>query len=137
MFRSPSFKRAGSFGFSLAEVMASILVLTLTVFAVLGVNAITLRQTRYNEGLQTASSIAASTMSLVESVLKVDFKTDPSNISTQVLESPDFKGFKFQVVDGGFVSGSDQKLRTVSVGVSWTDEGIDRRYQIDTTFYDY
>lgn len=129
--------RSLSLGFSLAELMAAMVILTVALFAVISVNASTLRQTRYNERLQTANTIATMQMAIAESVLRMNFQCTSGLIDTPVMASKEFDTFFYQIKDQGFVPGSNQKLRSISVGVLWKEGGIDRRFQLDTTFYDY
>lgn len=123
-------------GFTLAECMASLLILTLALFAVMSVNAMTLRQTAYNEDAQTANTIACSQMAIAESILKVNFRANSGDINTGTMQSVTFPKFTYQIVDGGFLD-SQKKLRAIAVAVYWTDKGTNRNFQLDTVFYDY
>lgn len=117
--------------------MAAVVVLTLALFAVMSVNAMTLRQTRYNESMQTANTIATSQLAIVESILKVNFRADPDDIGTGWMQSVTFPDFLYRIVDGGFVAGSNQQLRSVTVVVAWKENDTDRNFQLGTIFYDY
>jgi hypothetical protein len=117
--------------------MAAVVVLTLALFAVMSVNAMTLRQTRYNESLQTANTIATSQLAIAESVLKVNFRADTNDIGTGWMQSVTFPDFKYRIVDGGFVAGSNQRLRSLTVVVAWMENGTNRDFQLSTIFYDY
>lgn len=121
----------------MAEVMASMVILTLALFAVLSVNAMTLKQATYNENAQTANTIACSQLAIAESVLKVNFRAAPSDVTTPLMGSLAFPKFTYQILDQGFVPGTGDSLRTVAVVVYWEDNGVRRNYQLSTIFYDY
>lgn len=112
-------------------------VLSLGIFALLSVNAMTLRQSTYNENAQTAHTIATGQLGIVESILKVNFRAATEDLETPLMQSVTFPDFYYLIKDGGFVSGSGQTLRTVHVGVYWKEKGVDRKHELSTTFYDY
>lgn len=123
-------------GFSLVEVMAALFVLSVAVFAVLSVNAYTLRLNTSQQQLQTANSIASSQLAVVESVLKSDFHASTEAISTPLLQSRDFPEFSFAIIDEGYED-PGQNLRAVTVVVYWDGKGGERDYELSTTFYNY
>lgn len=128
--------RLKSRGFNLAETMAAMVVLTLALFAVIAVNTYTLRSTDANENQLVANTIAGSQLSLVESILKTDFRVPTESVSTEVFQSAQNPDFYFQITDLGFED-PDRLLRRVSVRVYWKEKGVTRDYELATTFYNY
>ncbi len=116
--------------------MAAMVVLALALFAVLSVHVYTLRSTTNNEMQHVANTIACEQMSLVESILKLNFRAPAENIQTPVLQSLQFPEFRFQVFDLGFED-AGQSLRAVAVRVNWNEGGIEHSYELSCTFYDY
>ncbi len=117
--------------------MAAMVILSLGIFALMSVNAMTLRQASYNENAQTAHTIATGQLALVEGILKINFRAAKSDLETDLMRSVTFPDFLYIIKDGGFVEGSGQSLRTIHVGVYWTEKGVERKHELETTFYDY
>ena len=116
--------------------MAAVFVLSVALFAVLSVNAYTLRLNSHHQELQTANSIASSQLSIVESVLKTDFHAAPEAVNTPLLQSRDFPEFSFAIQDNGYEDPT-QNLRAVTVYVVWDGQGETKEYELSTTFYNY
>lgn len=94
--------KSGNRGFSLAELMAAMVILSLGIFALLSVNAMTLRQASYNENAQTAHTIATGQLALVEGILKINFRAATTDLQTTPMQSVTFPDFFYIVRDGGF-----------------------------------
>lgn len=110
--------------------------LTIAIFAVISVNTYTLRASQGNRNRQTANLLASTELSLVESVLKVDFHAPASSIETPLLDSTQFPTFQFVVEDLGYEDPT-QNLRGVQTRVFWYEDGVQRSYELATTFYNY
>jgi prepilin-type N-terminal cleavage/methylation domain-containing protein len=123
-------------GFSLIETMAAIFVLAIALFAVLSVNAYTLRLNSSNQQHQTANSIASTQLAVVESILKSDFHVDSEAINTPLFQSTDFPEFTFIIQDQGYED-PGRNLRAVAVTVFWDGTGGQKTYELSTTFYNY
>lgn len=123
-------------GFNLTETLVAMMVLAIAIFGVVSVNAYTLRATKANKNRQIANMIACTQMALVESVLKINFHTPEGNINTPRLRSNQFPDFTFVVEDLGYEDPT-QTLRGARTRVFWDEEGVDRTYVLETTFYNY
>ncbi|MCA9779517.1 MAG: hypothetical protein KC800_22470, partial [Candidatus Eremiobacteraeota bacterium] len=117
-------------------VMGAAVILTLALFAVISVNAYILKSTVTSEKQQIANTIACNQLAVVESILKVNFHAPPEDIGTSVLQSTQFPDFSFQINDLGYED-PQQTLRAVSVQVYWQEKGVQRDYELATTFYGY
>lgn len=112
------------------------LVLLIGIFAIVSVNAYTLRATTGNRNRHIANMIASTELALVESVLKVNFHTPPANINTPRLKSTQFPDFDFVVEDLGYEDPTNL-LRAVRSRVFWSEDGVEKTYVLETTFYNY
>lgn len=111
--------------------------ITIAIFAVISVNAYTMRATHGNKSRQVANIIAATQLSLVESVLKVDFHAPTTSIATPLMNSTQFPTYQFVVEDLGYEDAGTQMLRGVRTRVFWTEGGMPKSYELATTFYNY
>ena len=116
--------------------MAALIILTLALFSIISVNAYVLRATSNNENQTIANTIACGQLSIVESILKVDFKVPASSITTPVFKSLQHPEFLFQISDLGFED-PDQLLRRVRVDVHWKEKEMVHKYALETSFYNY
>jgi hypothetical protein len=116
--------------------MIAMLVLVVAIFAIISVNTYTLRAAQGNRSRQVANMIAATELSLAESVLKVNFHAPASAINTVRMTSTRYPEFDFVVEDLGYED-PGKKLRGVRCRVFWGENGVDRSYSLATTFYDY
>jgi len=116
--------------------MVAMVFMTLSIFAVISVNAYTLKATRGNRNRQIANQLASSQLALAESVLKIDFHTPKDNIQTYVLKSDEYPTFTFQVDDLGYED-TTQTLRGVQTTVYWYENGEKKSYELSTTYYNY
>ena len=110
--------------------------LTIAAFAILAVNIYTTHAAQLNRNREIANRLAASELSLAESILRVNFHLPASRINTVRLSSNQYPGFDFVVEDLGFED-ADQHLRGIRCRVFWNEAGIARTYQLATTLYDY
>lgn len=110
--------------------------LTLAIFAVLSVNAYSLKASLGNRNRQTANMLASSHLSMAESILKVNFHIPPDKINTGRLSSKQYPGFDFIVEDLGYED-PGKNLRAVRVRVFWHEDGVERTYALSTTRYNY
>lgn len=123
-------------GFNLTELMVAMVVLTISIFAVISVNAYTLRSTTGNRNRQVANMIATTMLGTAESLLKLNFHAPPSDINTPRMTSTEFPDFDFIIEDMGYED-AEYNLRAVRVRVFWQEDGYERSYQLETTFYDF
>jgi prepilin-type N-terminal cleavage/methylation domain-containing protein len=133
MFQSANSKNRG---FNLVETMAAVFILAVALFAVLSVNAYTLRLNASNQRHQTANSIASTQLSIAESILKADFHVPASSIETPLFDSADFPDFSFRIRDLGYEDAA-RNLRAVAVEVYWEEKKVQKNYVLSATFYNY
>lgn len=101
-------------GFSLLEVMASILLLAVAVLALLGVLILNLRATSKPVERQTASLIAASALDLAEARLRADWTYNVDRGLAPHLYHPDFE-FSLYATD------DNAMLKRLTAEVRWDD----------------
>jgi hypothetical protein len=123
-------------GVSLGETLIAMVILTISVFAALSVNTYCLRAAKGNRHRQIANMLATTQMSLVESVLKINFHAPDSDIQTPKIQSTRYPEFQF-IVDDVKYEDPGEDLRHVRVRVFWEEKGADREYALSTTFYNY
>ena len=123
-------------GFNLAEVMVAMVFLTLAIFAVMSVNVYTTRASQGNRNRQIANVLAATELSLAESVLRVNFHIPKENINTKRMTSLKYPTFDFVVEDLGYED-PGQNLRGIRSRVFWMEDGVQRSYELSTTIYNY
>ena len=116
--------------------MVAMMVLLIGIFAIVSVNAYTLRATTGNRNRHIANMIASTELALTESVLKVNFHTPAENINTPRLKSTQFPDFDFVVEDLGYEDPTNM-LRAVRSRVFWSEDGVEKTYVLETTFYNY
>lgn len=123
-------------GFNLAEVMVAMVFLTLAIFAVMSVNVYTTRASQGNRNRQIANVLAATELSLAESVLRVNFHIPADNINTKRMTSTKYPTFDFVVEDLGYED-PGKNLRGIRSRVFWMEDGVQRSYELSTTIYNY
>jgi hypothetical protein len=123
--------------YSLAEVLVAMFFLTIAIFAVISVNTYAAKASRANHNREVANQLAVSQMSLVASILKVDFHCPPESIQTPLIQSTMYPNFKFVVDDFDYEDPNTRSLRPIRVRVFWDEEGSPRNYALSTTFYNY
>lgn len=123
-------------GFNLAEVMVGMIFLTIAIFAVMSVNVYTTRASQGNRNRQTANILAATELSMAESILRVSFHIPAANINTPRLTSTKYPIFDFVVEDLGYED-PGQNLRGIRTRVFWMEDGVQRTYELSTTVYNY
>lgn len=111
--------------------------ITIAVFAIVSVNAYTMRASHGNRSRQIANIIACTQLSMVEAVLKVDFHAPTTSVATPLLDSTQFPTYQFIVEDLGYEDPSTEMLRGVRTRVFWTEGGVPKTYELATTFYNY
>lgn len=116
--------------------MVAMVFLTLAIFAVLSVNTYTVRASQGNRNRQTANLLASAQLATAESLLKINFHIPASDINTPRLSSTQYPGFDFVVEDLGYEDAA-QNLRAIRSRVFWTEDGVQRSYELSTTLYDY
>ena len=116
--------------------MGAVVILTLALFAVISVNSYILKATVGSEKQQIANTIACNQMAVVDSILKVNFHAPTEDVGTPLLQSSQFPDFSFQINDLGYED-PQQTLRAISVQVFWQEKGVQRDYELATTFYGY
>ena len=116
--------------------MVAMIFLTIAAFAILSVNVYTTHATQLNRNREIANRLAATELSLAESILRINFHIPAANINTSRMSSNQYPGFDFVVEDLGFED-ADQHLRAIRCRVFWKEDRISRTYQLSTTLYDY
>ncbi len=135
---------SSSRAYSLAEVLVSMFMLTISIFAVISVNTFTAKASRTNHNREIANQLAVSQMAVVGSILKVDFHCPPESIETPMIQSTMYPNFTF-VVDSYinedtktvYEDPNTRSLRPVRIRVFWNEEGRPQTYALSTTFYNY
>ncbi len=117
--------------------MGAVVILTLALFAVISVNSYILKATVGSEKQQIANTIACNQLAVVDSILKINFHAPTEDIGTPVLQSSQFPGFSYRINDLLFEDPGQDTLRAVSVQVFWEEKGVQRDYELATTFYGY
>ena len=116
----------GMRGFSLAEVVVAFLVVTLAVLALVSVQIYVLRAQAKTTERSTASTLAASRLNSIESVLLQDFYAPVAASRAPLPEPP---GFELAVTDEVL-----DQLREVHVAVYWTDANGPQEQALWTRF---
>lgn len=114
-------------GFTLAEVMLAVLILSLAVLGMLSVQAYAFRAQGKGTERNRASLLAASRMNAVEAKLKDDFGATLTQARAPV---PDAPGFELAVAQAAVPALAD--LREVLVTVYWTDDQGPHEYGLRT-----
>ena len=119
--------------------MVSMVFLTMAIFAVLSVNSYTLRASQGNRNREIANRIACTQLSVVESILKINFHTPTGSITTPLLVSNQFPEFQYKVEDLGYEDNyvGGMNLRRVQCRVFWYAEGVQQGYALWTVLYNY
>jgi hypothetical protein len=129
--------RRSARAYSLAEVLVAMFFLIISIFAVISVNTYAAKASRANHNREVANQLAVSQMSVVGSILKVDFHCPPANIETPLIQSTMYPNFRFVVEDFDYEDPNTRSLRPIRVRVFWDEEGSPRNYELTTTFYNY
>lgn len=116
--------------------LISLAVLAIAIFGVCSVNTYTNRAAQGNRNRQIANTIASSQLSMAESVLKINFHSDPDGINTPRLTSTQYPTFDFVVEDLGYEDPA-RNLRAIRSRVFWHENGAARSYELTTTLYNY
>lgn len=116
--------------------MVAMVFLTIATFAVMSVNVYTTRASQGNRNRQIANTLAATELSMAESILRVNFHIPPANINTPRLTSTKYPDFDFVVEDLGYEDAA-KNLRGIRSRVFWHENGVQRSYELSTTVYNY
>jgi prepilin-type N-terminal cleavage/methylation domain-containing protein len=114
-------------GFTLAEVMLAVLILSLAVLGLLSVQAYAFRAQSKGTERNRASVIAASRMNALEAKLKDDFGASVTQARAYV---PDEAGYEIAVAQAAVPPLDD--LKELLVTVYWTDDQGPHEYDLRT-----
>lgn len=121
--------------FTLAEVLIFLALLAMAVLGLMSTQTYAMRCSQFNRLRHTASTILTSELSESESLLKRDFRLDAGHLRTDL---PDYPGFASAVTSLYEPdTGSDERLRKITVWVYWTDPGASQENVVQAWTYVY
>lgn len=116
-------------GLNLAEVMVSLLLISIAVLGLVSVHLYSARAAQGNRSRHTASVLAASTMHQTEERVRQDFSV---SVASPRQAHPEAAGYEYEILE----TLPEPTLKRVEVRVFWqTREGA-QQYAIWTMFYD-
>lgn len=117
-------------GFSLAEIMVCLVILSIAILGLVSTQIYSLRATTGNKMRHTASVIATTLMNEKEEALRSDFTR--SAVQPRIV-FPGAEGFEYAISEEIV----DTNFKKITVDVYWTDNGIEHIYSIWTHLYNY
>ncbi len=115
-------------GFNLAEVMVSLLLITIAVLGLVSVHIYSARAAQGNRGRHTASLLAASRLHALEEAVRQDFAV---SVAAAKAPDPDQPDYQVEVLE----TLPEPTLKRVEVRVSWDSKEGPQRYDLWTLFY--
>ncbi|MDQ7821205.1 MAG: prepilin-type N-terminal cleavage/methylation domain-containing protein [Candidatus Eremiobacteraeota bacterium] len=117
-------------GFTLAEIMVCLLLLTIAVMGLVSTQIYSLKATGGNKYRHLASVIAYRVMSEKEKALRTDFSVSAAHSRSDV---PGEEGFQYEVLE----EAPGTSIKKVTVKVYWTEGTELKSYSLWTYLYDY
>lgn len=118
--------RSSTWGFNLAEVMVAFMLIVIALFALISMQAHSMKSQTGSREAHLASILASSLLAEAEAKLESDFSDDPSRLSSPVAEHPEYEA---EVV----VTVLNSELKKIEVEVKWSDGPSVARRSVETT----
>ncbi|MEW6279108.1 MAG: prepilin-type N-terminal cleavage/methylation domain-containing protein [Candidatus Eremiobacterota bacterium] len=119
----------GRRGFTLAEIMVCLVLLTIAVLGLIAVQIYSLRAGQGNRERHTASVLASAALGRIEEQVRQDFS---SSVAQPRRPHPEAAGYEMQVLE----TLPDVDLKRVEVHIFWRGKDGWHDYSLWTIFYD-
>ena len=129
MFRQPS--SSPGRGFTLVEVMVSLVFLTIAIFGLVSANIYAARAHQVSKERQAANVLAVSQLESCERLLRHDFNESVELVRHSFPSNPDFER---EVLVSSVGTRTD--LKRVDVNIYWNDKNGAQNENLWTYFYD-
>lgn len=120
-------KKSSQHAFSLSEVMVGLMVIVIALFALMALQAYTLRVQKFSEERHRAVSLATSRMVRVEAALDEDFEADPSGVLTP---DPEYPEVSLEVI---VEPGLSEDIKDIRVRAVWQEDRGQLSYHLENS----